>query len=350
MKIFLFSPAPLRAALRPALTVILLGAALAAHAPRALAQTGEAADPYSALLRATHHAEIVRGTVLAMCRMEAREDAKSRAECENARQRPDEVIDQAALPFLRRHVSEQQARDALAYYNSPEGRTIARRTLAMLKGEPQEAAGERDLAALQAFNASPAGLAMRAFSGDKAAGVAISGALTAPAQNPDGSAVEKAVERDNQRLAPPRQEEYAEQMQLLRLFRWAEIARNRIMEQCRPAALAKAGDAQRAACRRAALVSDNRLLIVSAPFLYEYVKPAEALEALDFWRSEQGRKMAEKFVTQAADATTKVEMTDEERALLGEYFKTPGGRGLLGGFARDQRALDAVTRELGRGP
>lgn len=128
------------------------------------AKSGAASEIHLSVLRSTDYAALVRVTVRRDCRGSA--SAGSPSICSKIEAVPDSVIERAALPFLKRHVSVTQAVAALEFWSSPEGAEISDTLVREIATQNPTLLSKRQLAKLDQFNKSDAGQALSRLSED----------------------------------------------------------------------------------------------------------------------------------------------------------------------------------------
>ncbi len=141
----------------------------------------EADQPWVQMLEVMHYAQTAKASFAKGC---ASDTPLSKTQaytllCPKLPAIPNAVINAAALPFARKHVSDVQAREAIAFYLSPPGRDLAEKMLREIETGRFEQLSSADLERLDAANKSPYGRALKAFAADRAGNGAVARAMLA---------------------------------------------------------------------------------------------------------------------------------------------------------------------------
>jgi len=79
---------------------------------------------------------------------------------------PDSVIEEAALPYLKQHISEKNAQDAIAFWSSDRGKALTKKILLEIEQGVYKHLDADDLRALASVNRTQYGRALKAFATD----------------------------------------------------------------------------------------------------------------------------------------------------------------------------------------
>ena len=90
---------------------------------------------------------------------------------------PASVIESAALPFVRKYVTADQAREAIAYYISPVGSNLQGKMLREIESGKYDQLSAVDLQQMDVTNKSAFGRALKNFSMDKEGSSAVARAM-----------------------------------------------------------------------------------------------------------------------------------------------------------------------------
>jgi hypothetical protein len=118
-------------------------------------------------------------------RIVLRRDCRAKPELANAPicQRfelvPDNVQEDAALPYFKKHVSARQASEVLAFYSTPAGRQLSQTLLAEIEQNNPGLLSDTQLESLDHFNKSPPGVALSHFATDPEQSIAVIKAIVA---------------------------------------------------------------------------------------------------------------------------------------------------------------------------
>ena len=128
---------------------------------------------YSRLLQSLQYADIFRLKIGETCAANSSiANSRLRTLCTDISSLPDKVINQAAEPQIRKYVSLEEARRALAFWSSPEGAGISRNIVAYMRGRAEDLTPS-EVTALQRANRSSYGIALNRFANDRNASTAI---------------------------------------------------------------------------------------------------------------------------------------------------------------------------------
>lgn len=149
--------------------------ALALLATTANAQT----DVWHDLLRALQIADITKARLEFDCKNDPRYSSVVRlsALCEKRHRIPDQVIEDAALPFLQKHLSESMARRALAQVSEATWQSVGRKLTIEIRTGKRDQLTPEDIAFLEEQNQSEVGTALKELAADKSQGIAIGKAM-----------------------------------------------------------------------------------------------------------------------------------------------------------------------------
>lgn len=86
---------------------------------------------------------------------------------------PDSVMETAALPYVKRHVSPKLARKAISFWSSNEGKRISKKLIKEIATKKYDQLNADDIKLLQMANQSEYGRSLGAFADDKAYGLAV---------------------------------------------------------------------------------------------------------------------------------------------------------------------------------
>lgn len=81
---------------------------------------------------------------------------------------PDSIIESTALPYVKRYVSEDTARQAIAFWSSTRGQTLQDKMLREIETGTYKQLNAEDLEVLNSANQTEYGRTLRQFSSDKA--------------------------------------------------------------------------------------------------------------------------------------------------------------------------------------
>ncbi|PXX33716.1 hypothetical protein [Undibacterium pigrum] len=131
------------------------------------------------LLRVMGFSELIRAQVDVSCRQDAQYAANPRliTLCDKRHHIPDTVIEGAALPYLRRHMSTQLAQEAIAILTSPSEKAVSRKLTAEIASGNHNLLTPDELLLLKRRNESRHGQALSAFSSDPEQGRAVARAM-----------------------------------------------------------------------------------------------------------------------------------------------------------------------------
>ena len=138
-------------------------------------------DAWAQVLRATNYAATTKASFRVGCRQSSppASTPQYRVLCPKLDAIPGQVIEAAALPYLKRHLSEATAHQAIAFWSSSRGAGISRKIVAEIESGVHNQLTEEDLRLLDAANRSEYGLALSSFARDREGSVAVARALLA---------------------------------------------------------------------------------------------------------------------------------------------------------------------------
>lgn len=90
---------------------------------------------------------------------------------------PDQIFEDAAMPYLQRHVTDLIAREAITALTSEPGRTVNAKVTAEVASGKRDQLTPEEIVLLQRQNQSEFGRALRAFASDREQGQAVSRAI-----------------------------------------------------------------------------------------------------------------------------------------------------------------------------
>ena len=99
--------------------------------------------------------------------------------CEKRNRIPDHVFEEAALPYLMRHLSEPMAKRALDQVSSATWQSVGRKLIVEIATGKRDQLTEEDIAFLERENQTEVGKALSAFATDKEQGLAVARAALA---------------------------------------------------------------------------------------------------------------------------------------------------------------------------
>lgn len=136
-------------------------------------------QPWTQLLEVIRYAETAKASFAAGCVAESPSSKTPMYAgiCPKLTVVPNTVINTAALPFVRKHVSEAQARDAMAFYAAPTGRNLSEKVIREIETGRFDQLSPTDLQVLDATNKSPFGRALKAFATDREGNRAVARAI-----------------------------------------------------------------------------------------------------------------------------------------------------------------------------
>lgn len=88
-----------------------------------------------------------------------------------------QVIEQAALPFMKKHLSERLAKQGIAQLSSKSARTITDKLIIEIASGKQDQLTQNELILLKQQNESEVGRALSAFATDREQGLAVGRAI-----------------------------------------------------------------------------------------------------------------------------------------------------------------------------
>ena len=138
-------------------------------------------DVWHELFHAMRFADINRAQLESDCREDSRftSIAHLKKLCEKRKVIPDTVMEEAALPYLKRHVSERVAKEAIAQLTEDSARTISNKLIVEISSGRKNQLTQSDMVQLKLRNESEYGRALSAFASDKEQGLALARALIA---------------------------------------------------------------------------------------------------------------------------------------------------------------------------
>lgn len=103
--------------------------------------------------------------------------------CPNLNDIPDAIIETAALPYLKHHVTEGVARQAIAFWSSDRGKSLHRKIVKEIETGVFNQLNTEDLKMLDTANQTEYGRALNALANDKAQSLAVAQAMLAYVRN-----------------------------------------------------------------------------------------------------------------------------------------------------------------------
>lgn len=100
-----------------------------------------------------------------------------RALCEKRHRIPDHVFEDAAIPYLKKHISEPMAKRAISQISTKAWQSVGRKLITEIATGKQDQLTTEDIAFLEKQNQSEVGRALSAFSTDKEQGIAVAKAM-----------------------------------------------------------------------------------------------------------------------------------------------------------------------------
>jgi hypothetical protein len=136
-------------------------------------------DIWRKLLRVMDFSKINRATLVYACREtpQYKSTPKLVALCAKRDQIPNHVIEDAALPYLKRHVTERVAKQAILELSTDASIKLSDKLNLEIASGKQDLLSEADLVLLKRRNETEYGRALSAFASDKEQGRAVSRAL-----------------------------------------------------------------------------------------------------------------------------------------------------------------------------
>jgi|GEM_PF-2914086 len=148
------------------------------------------------LLRVMGFSELIRAQVDFSCRQDSQYAAHPRLTtlCHKRHHIPDAVIEDAALPYLKRHMSTQLVQEAIAILKSPPEKAVSRKLTAEIASGRHDLLTPEELLLLKRRNESRHGQALSSFATDPEQGRTVARAMfeydpstgsSHPVQTPD---------------------------------------------------------------------------------------------------------------------------------------------------------------------
>ena len=158
--------------LRPALIAMLL---------LALSPAKAEPDVWREVLRLMQFTSINHARLEFECRQVPRPAPTSvlQALCEKRYRVPDRVIEEAALPFLRKHVPEPLAKRAVVQLSSKPSQDVGQKLVTEIRTGKQDQLTQEDIVFLTQQNQSEVGRALGAFASDREQATAVVKAILA---------------------------------------------------------------------------------------------------------------------------------------------------------------------------
>lgn len=101
------------------------------------------------------------------------------AMCEKRNKIPNHVFEEAALPYLKKHLSETMAKRALNQISSQTWQSVGRKITAEIRAGRRDLLTQEDIEFLEQQNQSEVGKALSSFATDKEQGIAVARAILA---------------------------------------------------------------------------------------------------------------------------------------------------------------------------
>jgi hypothetical protein len=138
-------------------------------------------DAWRSLLKAVRFAELSHLVLDRDCRTHPTFSSRPNlvALCKKRDRIPDSVFEDTALPYLKMHVSETQAKQAAEFLNSPQAQTAVSNTFQKMRTGRADLVTPEDSALLKKFEATEFGAALVRFGRDLAVGRAVAAATQA---------------------------------------------------------------------------------------------------------------------------------------------------------------------------
>ena len=132
-------------------------------------------DVWLQALKAIKFAAISRGSVEPQCKPGNRTSTTPQYQmlCPKLRKIPDSVIENAALPYFKRHVSEDAAREAISFFSSEGGKAIQIKMIKNVTTGMYDHFNEEDSFVMAARDQSAYGKAFSRFASDKEQAAAV---------------------------------------------------------------------------------------------------------------------------------------------------------------------------------
>ena len=133
------------------------------------------------LLRAMRFSEINRARLEFECRENPQFSSHPKLQdlCKKRPLIPDAVMETAALPYLKHHVSAQIAKEAIAALTSEPGRTLSRKSIVEIASGKHDQLTPEEIEQLGQQNRTRFSQALSAFATDREQGIAVARAMMA---------------------------------------------------------------------------------------------------------------------------------------------------------------------------
>lgn len=141
--------------------------------------TSAQSNVWQELLRVIQFSDVNRAQLEFNCRQNPQFSSVShlKALCQKRRVLPDQVIESAALPYLKKHISESLAREAIVQLSSKSSRTVGRKLIVEIATGKKYQLTQGEQAFLEKQNQSEVGRALSAFATDREQGLAVARAM-----------------------------------------------------------------------------------------------------------------------------------------------------------------------------
>jgi hypothetical protein len=138
-------------------------------------------DIWSQVIRATNYAATAKASFKVGCKPENPLSLRPQYQllCPKLDSIPEAVIEEAALPYLKRHLTESTARQALAFWSTSRGASISKKIVQEIRTGALNQLTQSDLQILDKANKSEYGRALGAFAKDREGSGAVARAMLA---------------------------------------------------------------------------------------------------------------------------------------------------------------------------
>lgn len=145
------------------------------------AQSQSGDDVWVKALRATGYAAVSKAAAKPGCNPENPLSAtpQYRQLCPKLASIPDSVIELAALPYFKRYLTEDLARQAMAFWSSNRGKDLTKKIVKEIETNVHNQLNVEDFKTLDSANKTDYGRALKLFASDREQGIVVARAMLA---------------------------------------------------------------------------------------------------------------------------------------------------------------------------